>query len=282
MKEREALEVNRDKRLCLSLVLAALAVGALIGWMYRGANTVQMMVYQGKAYPSPINGQVLHWNTTVMWVGPPGYKSPCAEDENTSSPTCTVKIKPLRSGNQPTLKMYHYICADNSCPDPTVPAPYSTGGHGTGTIGLGSPGSGVPGSGTSGSAVGALAGGGKSYSAEADPNGGTSGVWYFASNTNVPPSGFYPISVVTAGGEVDQVTWEPAGASWKVVVNAGTCQEGTTTFPDVKGNGTCTIMSGATSQNYCVAYDDYTPGTAQLIVNGNTTTLQPAPTCRLP
>jgi hypothetical protein len=279
--------MTKETKLCVVFILAALAVGFLVGWLYRGPNTTEMMVVLGKAYPSPRNnGEVLHWATqdgtptTVTWAGPPGNSSPCAEDENTPSDTCTVKVIQPRSGHKPMLKMYHYTCENNLCPDPTVPAPYSTGKGGSGG-GLGV-------LGTLGYILGSGVSGGKGYVGQADPNGNSSGVWYYPPDGSA--GGFKPIKVSTypsTPGEFDQVTWEPAGSIWKVVVNPGTCNEGTT-FPDAHGNGTCTVLPatatlpGALSQNYCVVYDNYSPGTAVLIVNNNDTTLQPAPTCSLP
>jgi len=166
--------------------------------------------------------------------------------------------------------MYHYYCTDRSCPDPTVPAPYSTGkGGGFGVLGY---------------VLGTGLGGGQGFSAQADPNGASSGVWYFASSPNVPPSGFNPITVSiyrSAPAKFDQVTWEPAGSSWKVVVLDNTCKEDST-FSDTT-SGTCTVLPTAKSQNYCVVYDNYTSGSAVLLVNGDTTTpTNTPPPCSLP
>ena len=264
--------MTKEKLLCLMIILAALAAGILIGMRIRGPNTMTMVVLNGKVYPSPSNGDVLYWisqdgnATKVKFAGPPNTgKSPCTEDEKTASSICHVKYKTS------DMKMYYYDCS--TCTDPGYPGPHANGG-------LENLGSQAP----FGPTPSNSRNGGNTYHGEAYPNGQASAVYYYPPDGSSPDN-FLPIPVSTYQDprENDQIIFDPPGVSWKIVMaNNQTCQEGTT-FPDSNGNNTCTVLSTATPQNYCVVYQGKMSGTAVLKVNGTLPSgSAPTPTCSLP
>ncbi len=262
--------MTKERWFCLILILAALAAGVAIG-EYRKSNTMTMVVLNGKVYPSPNSGDVLNWatqdgvSTTVKFAGPPNSgKSPCTEDENTPSATCHVKYK------TPSLKMYYYDC--RTCTDPGYAGPHANG-H------LGNIGSQV----SFGPAPGSTRNGGNTYRGEAYPNGQASAVYYYPSDGS-SPSDFLPIPVSTYPQnptENDQIVFDPPGADWKIVVADNTCKEQANGgIIGSAGSSTCTVLSTAMPQYYCVLYGTNKPGNATLIVNGQMPAgTPPTPSC---
>jgi hypothetical protein len=280
--------VNKGKWLCLILVLAALAIGVLVGWLLRGPNTMPVMLIDGIIYPAPEQkGQLLrfldqHGHTlTALWDGPPGYESPCKEEppppsnpQATSTPfptkICTIQPK---FGNETAA--YYYTFQGSKRPNDAqgaaaraseyIPVPATRPG-GTDDSGDKDQHKARP--------AGSVTPSGTVYLGRPAFNAATnaSGVWYASGTGN----GF--TDPIPANSN-DQVEWNNAGASFTVTVLTGTCQENVTTFST---NDTCTVASNAVTQHYCVVYDGKNQGTADLMVNNQPVSTNTPTACTSP